>query len=100
MRLESVDFTLLNWKSVVNRTISDVHFLEIDRKIADSIAFLVTRSSFLGRSIFPCEVANFSRQTGDIENLNNKKIQKPAEFRKINSSRARFVKSLKCLYGL
>ena len=82
MRLESVDFTLQNRKSVVNRTM-DVHFIEIDRQIADRIAFLVTRNSFFGPSIFPCEVANFSRQTGDIENLTNKKSKNRPYFEKL-----------------
>ena len=79
MRLISVDFTLQNRKSVVSRTLV-VHFIDIERWIADRIAFLVTRSIFFGRSIFPCEAVNFSRQTGEIENL--KKIQKSPVFRK------------------
>ena len=53
MRLESVDFTLQNRKSVVNRTM-DVHFIEINHYIADRI---------------------------EIENL--KKIQKSAVLQKV-----------------
>ena len=37
---------------------------------------MVTRSSFFGLSIFPCEAANFSRETGEIKNPKIGRISK------------------------